>query len=990
MSNGLIAQNNQITAYSLEEGLPQSQIYEIVQDDRGYIWLGTQGGGIAKFDGKEFKVWNEKSGLISNYIHSISFMNDSLFIGTKYGLSIKVKDQFLNYASPQINTILKTGNRVILGTSKGLYTFNQQQKITRLPINLELDAAVINHIYFNNNQYWIATNKGLWKLSSNFESPVKLSDFNISSVVFDEKVALAASFNQGIYTIDSTNKHLTKISETQRINSINIFNGEELWVATETDGIHILNIEDYALISKINKESGLSIPHIRKCLKDIQNNVWAATSGGGLFKISENNFKHYDKDTGLKGNRIYAINEINKAIWFSNSEEGLMKIDSLGIHAIDQDAGYLNVKIKTIANDTEGNVYTGTDGKGIMVLHNSVKDSLIVLKHEETVIFKDTMAFSRAFTDTLNIEKGFPFNWIRKIHIQDSKIWVASYSKGIAEFEYDTENQDIKAEVKTYNETNGISDLLINDIRTDYEGKLWYATSNGALGYIEEGKVSHLGKVLEENTSIRTLLFHENRIFIGTSGKGIWWSDFSEPIKFQRLIGQKELYSDNIYQLIFDDASNLWAGSENGIDKIVLSKNLDIVDVVHYGRNDGFWGIETCLNSVVKDQSGNLWFGAINGLTKYQPTDRVKEKIKPSIFFEEITSMNNRIPSKWYSSVDSTAIFKLKSHQNLLTFGYKTVDINHPNEIKYRWKLDNSDWSSWSSDTHINIASDYGNHSFSVQSRNPGWQTSEILSFPFFIETPLLKKLWFQWMIYIMISSIVVIIGRGYFKRLKTKSSREKKELQLQNHLLSLEQKALQLQMNPHFIFNVLNGIKAMSISNSVGMNETINKFASLLRNTLNNSRENSITLEQEISTLKNYIEVEQLMSEKPISYRLNIGENLIPEEVLIPPMLIQPFVENAIRHGIMAVKRAGELTISFDISDDFLLCEIIDNGIGIKQAQQVRPKNSHKSMAMKVTEDRIRYLAGQNTLIITEIQDSNQKPKGTKISFKIPIETDF
>ena len=110
IKNIAFAQNNQIRAYTLEDGLPQSQIYEVVQDKLGYIWLGTQGGGIARFDGHQFKTWNEKNGLISNYIHSISFNNDSIFIGTKYGLSIKVKKQFLNYKTPQINKIFTINN----------------------------------------------------------------------------------------------------------------------------------------------------------------------------------------------------------------------------------------------------------------------------------------------------------------------------------------------------------------------------------------------------------------------------------------------------------------------------------------------------------------------------------------------------------------------------------------------------------------------------------------------------------------------------------------------------------------------------------------------------------------------------------------------------------------------------------------------------------------------------------------------------------------
>ncbi len=983
----VFAQNKQIRVYNLENGLPQSQVYDIIQDNKGYLWLGTQGGGIARFDGNQFKVWNEKKGLLSNYIYALAYKNDSLFVGTKHGLSVKVKNRFFNYRAPKINKILAKNHTIYLATNSGLYQFKDSlQKISILK------NTVINDILYRNNWFWIATETGLWKVNSDFSNKTKLSNFNFKSICYYKQNVLCASFNNGVFLFEeeNTNTIALPINDTKRINSIAILNENELWIATDNNGISVINADDYAWINKINKENTLPILHIRKCISDNQSNIWVASSGGGFFKFFENNFIHFSKKNGLKGNRVYAVHQANDAIYVSNSEKGISKIDSLGLHSIEQDNGFLNVKVKTIANDTNNNLFAGTDGKGILVLHNSVRDSVINHLDENNFIVQDSIKVNYQFTDTLDVNNGLPSDWIKKILVKNNKIWVASYSSGIAKFSYDTSTKEI-TNLVNYGLNKHLKDLSINDIAFDDLGTLWFVTKKGLLGTIKNNTVTNLDKVTPKNTSIRTLLFHHRQLFLATSGKGIWWSDLSKPIKFKPLVGKKELYSNNIYQLIFDTKNQLWAGSENGVDKIILDANNNIKEVHHFGRNDGFLGIETCLNAVAKDNKNNLWFGTIYGLTKYQPTTTVFKQKKPKLFFEEIEIMNESLDTiPLQKLTNSKQVLQLNANQNLLSFYYKTVDLNNPKELQYRWKIDDSKWSNWNSDTKVNIASDYGKHQFSAQSRNLDWMKSDVVSIQYNREKPLFKKTWFLWLLSSIFGLLLILFSVLYFKRLKAKNKKEKEHLQLQNDLLSLEQKALRLQMNPHFIFNVLNGIKAMSISDVKTMHTTINKFASLLRATLTNSRENSITLAQEITTLKNYIEVEQLMSEKPFTYTLEVISDLDIEEILIPPMLIQPFVENAIRHGIMAVKRKGKLDIQFKTDTHFLYVTITDNGIGIYQSKKEKRKSNHQSMALQVTKERIEHLVGMNSLKIEEITTKNNKLEGTKISFKIPLVTDY
>jgi ligand-binding sensor domain-containing protein len=970
-------------------------VYDIIQDETGYLWLGTQGGGLANFDGANFTVWNETDGLASNYIHALHSQNDTLFIGSKRGLSIKVKERFTNLEGPQIHKFYRVGGSLYVATQKGLYRFSKAAGLEKININPEIDSSSVNDIYFDGAFYWLATNNGLWKLtelSSTSIEKTKLETNNFTAIIFHADVIFAATFNDGIRVIDTKNDNETLlIREPQRINSMSVQNKDELWVATDNSGITVINTESYDEIKRIDTGNGLTVPHVRKVMKDADANLWIATSGGGFYKYFQNNFNHYDQDSGLKGNRTYAVHQSKNDIWISSSEKGLTRIDSLGIHPIKIAPDFADVEIKTLASDAKGNIWAGSDGMGIMFRETKIVDSVRVSVDDQLQVAFDTLSVKRIKNHVLNTDTGFPDNWIRKIIVNEDHIYAATYASGIVKFNYYPDNDSLVLR-KTFGKGDGISDLYIQDMMTDNQGRIWYATRNGAIGFIDKDAVMDYPSVLDGQTSIGTLLFYKNQLFVGTSGRGIWYSETSEIPAFQKLKGTKKLTSENIYQLIFDDQGYLWAGSERGVDKIEINEANEIVDVYHFGRNDGFLAIETCLNAVDKDAAGNLWFGGIYGLTQYTPSENKVQKQKPQIRFTAVEVdykvMDSVLADTW---AKENKVLELNPDQTQLAFTYKTVDINHPNDVQYRSKLNETEWGPWTTENRQNLVGlAYGAHQFSVQSRNYRWQESELIQFAFFIDSPLHKKPWFQWAMLGLAVAIVGLLALFYIRRIKARNRQEQERLQLQNHLLSLEQKALRLQMNPHFIFNVLNGIKAMGTSNPQKMNTTINSFAVLLRETLNNSRTDSINLSQELKTLTHYIEVEKLMSPKPFTHQLIVETRPDAEEILIPPMLIQPFVENAIRHGILKGPREGELAIKFYTENDYLHCTITDNGLGIFESQKAKTNTDHQSMALTVTQERLESISGKDALEITELKNADRTITGTRIDLKIPLQTDY
>jgi len=991
----LAAQNSQVRAYTIADGLPQSQVYDVLQDEMGYLWLGTQGGGLANFDGENFEVWNEGDGLLSNYIDALYTENDSLFIGTRKGLSIKVKKNFVNYNSPQILQFYKAKNVLYLGTKKGLYSYTKNSKISKVSINAEIDASEINSILFDGNYYWLATNNGLWKLNELSESATektKIEVNNFKSVIQHNNQILAATFDDGIFIMDRENTaDRFLMPEPTRVNSMSIHNTNELWIATDNDGITVVETDKFSELKRLKKSGGLATPHIRKIISDDNGNLWIATSGGGLYKYFQNNFKHYDQKTGLKGNRVYAVHNAPDGLWLSTSEAGLTKIDSSGIHPLPNESTFFDVKIKTITSDKKGNIWAGSDNRGLLFCETKMVDSLVFSSSETFLIQIDTVSIKRTTNHIIDESKGFPSDWVRTIIAEDDFMWAATYAYGIVKFNYYPDDDSLVVR-KTFSKRHGITDMLIKSMVKAPDGKLWYATQKGYLGYIENNKVTSVETGLEQQTAIGTILFHDNTMYLGTSGKGIWYANSTNPVNFQQLKGSKNLSSNNIYQLIFDNQGFLWAGSERGVDKIELNADNEILDVYHFGRNDGFLGIETCLNAVDKDDNGNIWFGAIYGLTKHMPSEGKKTSAPPTLYFtgveERYKNIDSLVLKDW---TNSKKVLQLTPDQTQLGFSFRTVDVDHPNEVEYRTKLDDTEWSPWVKENKQNFAGlAYGAHTFFAQSRNYRWQESEPITFSFFIDSPLYKKDWFQWTVLALAIAIVFAIGWFYIRKIKARNKAEQERLKTQNYLLTLEQKALQLQMNPHFIFNVLNGVKAMAGTKPEKMDVTINSFAILLRETLQNSRKEHIYLDQEIKALRHYIEVEQLMAQKTFEYNIDVTTDPDAEEILIPPMLIQPFVENAIRHGILKGDKAGKLEIGFTTTETHLQCNIIDNGLGIFKSQSEKPKTDHQSMALTVTKERLESISGANTLHISEIKNEDGSIDGTKISFKIPLLTDY
>jgi len=907
VSSLIHAQSVAFKNISTKDGLPQSDVFDAVQDDLGYIWFATQGGGIAKYDGKEFSIYNLNNGLLSNFTNGLFIKNDSLFIATNKGLSILNKEKFSNYDSPKINAIHQLNGTIYLATQQGIYTFNKDY-IAPIKINLKIDLSDIKRVDYFAAYYWIQTQNQLWKTRT-LKNP----------------------------------KSILKVSKKETTFFFKKHNN---------------------LRNQYKNNSVVKATKLIKVYRDKQQNSWLLTEGNGIYKPIATNFHHYSNADTKSIGQITAIHAIDKDIWFSDANH-LFKIDRLGVQNISTQNHLF--KITSITTDNQNNLWIGSKNKGIYIFRKQT----------------DSLNMNDYTIERLYTQNGLPNNRIQQIHIKKDSVWVVTKNAGIIKLEYDFTNGFVK-KIRRFTKNNGLKDqtfttsILQNDT-------VWYATKNGALGFIKDNTVTHYSNVLKQNIPINSIVFNRKKLYLGTLGRGVWSAN-SFQIKNLKPLNNAYLSSLNIYQILFDENNNLWVGSEKGLDKLAI-KNSNILKSTHYNANDGFIGIESSLNTALKAFDTNLWFGTKNGITKYTPSNNSPVKKKPTVNFENIEVDYQSIDSL-NNAIISNSI-QLKPRQNNLSFTYKTVDLTHPNRIEYQWRL-NEDVGNWTTTNSINFPNlKSGEYTFTITSRNTFKLESNPKTFYFYIDKPIYQKWWFIASSIGLFVFILIISIASYIERINKKNKEKVEKLTLENHLINLEQKALQLQMNPHFIFNVLNGIKALGNSGNIEeLNATVSQFATLLRAILNNSREEEISLSQEINTLKNYIELEQKMSSNAFQYAFNTNTNNIDlEEILIPPMLIQPFIENAIKHGFKGKSETGQITIDFSVKNDYLHCAIIDNGIGYTHSKKTT--KNHKSLALKVTQERIKNISKYSSFDISELQEATQIT-GTKVAFKIPLKTDY
>lgn len=998
INNVAIAQQYIFRNYSVEDGVAQSQVYDVLQDSRGYLWIGTRGGGISRFDGINFKTYTNKDGLCNNYIWCLQEDTEhNIWIATNNGIAKYNGISFENLypdgnqqpISVQDFYIINT-KEIILTTQKGIYLW-KNNSFTNLNDVLKIKKESYYTICKIGNEYWCGNSNGITILTvnNNKYKIEKITSNNIFkniavNVIKKDKnnVIWLGSYGDGVYQYknNTLQKFITNtILDHQTVLDIYFDNNQNIWFATLENGACTYNILSNSY-TWITEKEGLNNNHVRSIIQDKSGNYWLGTSGGGISNYFGKEFVHFNTASGLGGNYIYSIfKDSKKRLWIGTSDKGLTLLDSAQFKIKNVENGFANVKVKAMIEDNHGNIYFGTDGNGVYVSYGTY--------------FTPLEQFDGLYVRAFDKDK-------------EGNIWMATAGQGLYKITPSSNNGKNNITQHYTTATHLLQDRL-TCVHVDKKGLIWYGTEVNGVGILNPEKNIFTTLTKQDglpSNAVRCLL-EDNRgnLWIGTAGDGIaCYHIYSNPIKQINVDFNSKLKSTNIYLLCNDANNHLFVGTETGLDYLELDKNVNIIKTKHYGKGEGFLGIETCQNAVFTEPEGTIWFGTINGLSKYNPNSKIKNKNEPVTTITNVRLFYNNLDTQIYKQYigdwNTLKNLKLPYNKNHLTFDFTGINLSNPDAVLYQWKLENFDekWSPPTTQhavTYSNIPS--GKYTFLVKSCNEdGIWNKHPTKIIFEITAPFWKKWWFILLALLSAIACIYYIFRRRISTIQQKAKEQQAQLQLEKELSELEHKALRLQMNPHFLFNALNSIQSLiGTDNEQEARYYLAKFSSLMRQILDNSRASTIALQEEIDTLENYLLIEKFCNGNRFDYKIDIDKNIETDYIKIPPMLLQPFVENCIKHGLRYLQnKTGFIHIQFKEINNELECIVIDNGIGRKQAALMNKQGKegyHKSTALQVIEERLTLLnesSNYKNIEITDLYDVEQMPSGTQIKIRIPI----
>jgi len=1024
---------NHITSENvvLEQGLSQNSIHDILQDSKGYMWFATWEG-LNKYDGYKFTIYRvnfkePEKGLSNSNISVLhEDKNGYLWIGTENGLDKfdRGKNSFVHYnyslsdpfsiSNDSILSIEEDKNGYLwIGTQNGLNKFNPETgKFKRYksdPNNLsKLSDNVVNTLYYDNGILWIGTEIGLSKFNTKTETfkhyfhktrdTTSISDNHIWDIAKDKAGYFWIATEYGLNKFDPVSENFSRyFHSTENYNSLSnnsvktVFEDSYgvLWVGTFGGGLDMLDRDTdifYHFRNIVNDPNSLTNDFIFDIYEDRAGVIWVGTQWKGVNKIdrSVNKYNHYkcisDDDNSLNTNLVWSIIEDRSGLVWIGTLDG-------GINILNRETGkytYLrndptnenslcSDKIKSIFEDRDGIFWIGTFDRGLTKYN--VKEELFT-----------HYRFNPA---NLNSLCGDRVNCI--IQDKNGYIWIST-DDGVSKLDPAAES------FRTYRNnpfnSNSLIGNRVNEIYEDLNGYIWMCTYNGISMFNPKNNkfINFVHNPGNKNTISAKGIFsiyqdNSGIYWIATVGGGLDRYDGSTG-KFTNYNELHGLSNNVVYNILEDSRGNLWLSTNYGISKF----NKQEETFINIDANDGIQGHEFNYGAAFKNRLGQMFFGGMNGFNIFMPDLVRTNKNIPNIVITSFKIFEKELPDE-YSDGDS--IF-LAYSENFFSFEYSALDYSIPSKNKYEYKLEGYDkeWIKTSADRRYAQYAmvEPGTYVFKVKgSNNDGiWNETPLTI------TVIVKPPWWQMWLF-RIPAGTLILGVIWYliylriRRLRKKHEIDTKMLEFEKQIFNVEQKALRLQMNPHFIFNSLNSIQSFVLVNDT--DKAINylaKFAQLMRLILANSREQYVSVAEELKSLSIYLEIEKLRFDDKFDFIINIDPAIDEEFVAIPPMIIQPYVENSILHGVMNKSSKGTIEVDLKLKDNAIYCTVTDNGIGRERARKLKEQSGlkQKSKGMLITKERLEILNRQNkeqfSIDVVDMKNSREMAIGTKVIIKI------
>jgi ligand-binding sensor domain-containing protein/two-component sensor histidine kinase len=958
------AQSYSFINFSVAEGLPQSQVSAIVQDKKGYLWVGTMGG-LGRFNGVSFQNFSTNNGLLNNRITSLQVVDEQLWVGHEGGVTLLENEKFSRWAFTEENKNISVvaiipfkNGHVVATNGSGLFFINKQKQIRNILLQ-NIDQNRVRGLIQINSDLYIATRGGLLKTTDLYE--FKVADdslnLNISGITVRNEKLFITTFDQGFFELDYKSekiRNLTIEAEYAGIRKCILDSKGNIWSASR-DGVIIINSKNNLRV--IDQNKGLPLNAVSTIFEDKNGTIWIGSEGKGIFRFPGERFVTFDSRSGIPSDLIVSGIEINaNHLLFGTYDKGLVSYSDKNFV---QNA-LPNTTIWAITKDQYQNIWVGSE-TGLYRMNSNSKIADII----QPVIAEKITCFYKN---------------------NKNEIWVGGSAAMY---------KIVNGKVETV--PNSATDQSTGTIRNivAFNNQIICATDAG-LHLFKNGKyTSYLG-INKKTFSLK--VDKHNNLWIGTE-EGFYWSDGKQVKRFT-LIGQT---ASNFINFINYRAEQLFVGTNNGLYVLSdLSKKTSATQV-HFGLEEGIVNLESNLNSSFFDSKGKLWFGTAQGLVAFDPNAK-STRSQISNPYLNITSLKLNLQefdyTEYATSFSSNGIplnLKLPRSKNNLLIELEGISLQNARGLSYQYWIEGLEetWSPNFQNPQVTLSNlPAGNYTLHVRANIQNKQYSneyilEIQIAPIFYAT-----WWFLILIILFISGIIVLVVQFRIKRERIRNYQEL--LEFKARLSSLEQQSLNASMNRHFIFNSLNSIQYfINTQDRISANKYLTNFAKLIRKNLDSSSEanSMVSLDEEIERLELYLSLEAMRFKDRFEYRIDTG-NIDTENILVPAMLLQPFIENSIIHGILPnEEKKGLIELKIIDRNDHLEVIIQDNGIGIDFSLQKKHniKGDHRSQGMEITSKRIALLNKISNKNFTmegpfQIEGENHSINGTRVILKIPV----
>jgi len=965
---GLYARSQDLSwiRYTLKDGLPGPIVYHALQDANGFMWFATNQG-VSRFDGKTFKNFSQKDGLpdddilglyrdrydniwfisfhgiasvlCDGVIHSIDSCKGVFAVvedyakGTLSLLSYYEKDGEVLYGyyetgsqsrhwqfSPHIKPMKAIGDWPILraSTPGGINFYLSSIGHDSCGLTI-LDKNDSGRVVFPYNRYW-----GYFPFRNKPLFAVTERQKNLliyADTKFFSSTVLPGN-KRGIIGLP----FLDGIAENYMdLNALYLENDSCLWLCTRNKGLVRVN-NFYSPQRSVHTFFPSSF--CTSILKDREGGYWVTTHNQGVYYLPNPEAYCLFREESPTSNDVKCIRILDK--------------QTIG-------AGFSDGNIVFIDAATRKYRYSSSWAR--INKNNRILDLQAYGKHE-LLVGSD---YSLEIVSGKKSRGAGTMAGIKAIYqLSDTAIAIA-HGKGLTLL---NPRRHVEKGLFTRRVTcvNGIGD------------RLYWGTLDGMYEYTHDTLTSLSGSYPAVSKIINHIdLAPDSAVWVSTQ-QGIVLLKEGRCIRIGR---QEGLLSDQCKQVSFDGPV-AWVATDQGISRLSWQwrdgrLRYTISNIV---EEDGLSSSD--INQTVI--AGNsVWAATSAGISVFPKNYAPHSMQAPLINITAIINDNNE---RVFS--DTVAISYKK---NKLQVEIAGISFRSGQRMTYQYRMKELD-SNWTTTTGNRLefsALPAGNYQFEVRARDRWGINSEIRKIYVVVPPPFWKTSLFIFCTYLLMA---LLVGGAVYLYFRVRYRKRDKHRQLTHRMADLEMMALRAQMNPHFIFNCLSCIQYYVLaSDSINANLYLHKFSTLIRSILEHSNASTITLEEEIKMLGLYLELEKLRLGDRLQYSIHVAEKINPAKYDIPSIIIQPYVENAVQHGISRlIDRQGTIRVDFQLENNLLVCTIDDNGIGIAASIAAKKEQdlSHRSMGTGISESRIHIinLVHKNKISL-EVIDKNEVEEG-------------